>query len=45
MAYTMVGREKSAIEAFEKFLRYDPGHKDASKVKTIVDDFYKRNPK
>jgi hypothetical protein len=45
MAYTMAGREKSAIEAFEKFLKYEPGHKDAPKVKAIIDDFYRRNPK
>ena len=45
MAYTMVGKEKNAIEAFEKFLKYDPGHSDAPKVRAIVDDYYKRNPK
>jgi len=45
MAQTLQGKEKSAVEAFEKFLKLDPGHKDAPKIKAIIDDYRKRNPK
>ena len=45
VAYMLLGREKSAIESYEKFIGVAPGHRDAPKVKQIVDDYYTRNPR
>jgi cytochrome c-type biogenesis protein CcmH/NrfG len=44
MAYKMTGQEKKAIQAWERFVKLDPGHSDAAKVRAIIADFYKRNP-
>jgi hypothetical protein len=45
MAYSLLGSEKSAVEAFERFVQLDPGHKDATKIRAIIADYYKRHPK
>jgi len=45
VAYMKLGREKDAIASYEKFVQYEPGHKDAEKVRGIVTDYYKRNPR
>ncbi|MFC1612121.1 hypothetical protein ACFL6C_14250, partial [Myxococcota bacterium] len=44
MANMLLGREESAVQAFEKFVDLDPQHRDVTKVKVIISDFYKRNP-
>ena len=41
----LLGRERSAIQAYEKFVEASPSHRDASKVKQIIADYYTRNPK
>ena len=43
MAYSLLGAEKSAVEAFERFVQLDPGHKDAPKVKAIIADYYRKH--
>jgi predicted Zn-dependent protease len=45
VAYMLLGRERSAIQAYEKFVEASPGHRDAPKVKQIIADYYSRNPK
>jgi len=45
VAYMLLGREKSAIESYEKFIAVAGTHRDAPKVKQIIDDYYRRNPK
>ncbi len=45
MAYTLLGKEKNAVDAFERFVKLDPGHKDIPKIKGIIAEYYKRNPK
>ena len=45
VAYMLLGREKSAIESYEKFISVAGTHRDAPKVKQIIDEYYRRNPK
>ncbi len=45
VAYMLLGREKSAIESYEKFVGVVPGHRDVPKVREIIADYYRRNPK
>lgn len=45
VAYMLLGKEKNAILAYEKFLQFDPNHKDAAKVREIVTSYYKKNPR
>ncbi len=45
VAYMLLGREKSAIEAYEKFVQVEPAHKDTDKVRQIIQDYYRRNPR
>ncbi|MFC1609360.1 hypothetical protein ACFL6C_00240 [Myxococcota bacterium] len=45
VAYMLLGREKSAIHAYEKFVTISPGHRDAPKVRQIISDYYARNPR
>lgn len=42
VAYMLLGRERSAILAYEKFVDYEPDHKDAAKVREIIADYNKR---
>jgi tetratricopeptide (TPR) repeat protein len=42
VAYMQLGRERSAILAYEKFVDYDPQHKDVAKVREIIADYYRR---
>ena len=44
VAYMLLGREKSAIQAYEKFVEVMPSHRDAPKVKQIIADYHQRNP-
>jgi hypothetical protein len=44
VAYMLLGREKSAIQAYEQFVKTMPAHRDAGKVKQIIADYYSRNP-
>ena len=45
VSYMLLGREKSAIEAYEKFVQYAGSHKDASKVRDIIEGYYARHPR
>jgi hypothetical protein len=36
MAYWTIGKQKSAISAWERFIRLDPTHKDVPKVKALI---------
>ena len=45
MAYNLAGSDKSAVEAFERFVQLDPGHKDAAKARATIADYYKRHPR
>jgi hypothetical protein len=45
MAYSLLGADRSSVEAFERFVQLDPTHKDVPKVKAIIADFYKRHPR
>ncbi|MBI5508887.1 MAG: hypothetical protein HY903_09050 [Deltaproteobacteria bacterium] len=45
VAYMLLGREKSAIEAYEKFIAVSPGHRDAAKVQQIIADYNRRSGK
>jgi tetratricopeptide (TPR) repeat protein len=36
MAYYKLGKTSSAVEAFEKFIKLDPGHKDVPAVKELI---------
>lgn len=42
VAYMQLGRERSAILAYEKFVEYDSQHKDVAKVREIIADYYRR---
>ncbi|HSI04580.1 MAG TPA: hypothetical protein VLC93_08895 [Myxococcota bacterium] len=42
VAYMQLGRERSAILAYEKFVDYEPQHKDVAKVREIIADYYRR---
>ncbi len=42
VAYMQLGRERSAILAYEKFVDYDAQHKDVAKVREIIADYYRR---
>ncbi len=42
VAYTLLGRERSAIAAYEKFVTLEPGHRDAAQVRQLVDAYRKR---
>ena len=42
VAYMQLGRERSAILAYEKFVDHDPQHKDVPKVREIIADYYRR---
>lgn len=42
VAYMLIGRERSAIQAYERFVEYEPGHKDVAKVREIIADYYNR---
>jgi len=44
VSYMLLGREKSAVDAYERFVREAPTHRDAPKVRQIIDDYYRRNP-
>ena len=41
-AYAALGREAKAIEAFEKFVELAPDHKDAEKLRKIIEEYRKR---
>ena len=45
VAYNLLGKEKNAVEVFERFVKLDPGHKEIPKIKSFIADYYKRNPK
>jgi outer membrane biosynthesis protein TonB len=45
MAFKMIGQEKKAIQAWERFVKLDPGHADSAKLRAIIADYYKRNPR
>ncbi len=42
VAYMLVGREKSAIAAYEKFVELEPGHRDAPRVRQILEGYRSR---
>jgi len=37
MAHSVMGKQTSAVKAFEKFVKLAPGHKDAAKVRAIIE--------
>ncbi|OGQ91747.1 MAG: hypothetical protein A2289_11880 [Deltaproteobacteria bacterium RIFOXYA12_FULL_58_15] len=45
VAYMLLGREKSAVQAYEQFVKVSPSHRDTPKVKQIISDYYARNPR
>jgi cytochrome c-type biogenesis protein CcmH/NrfG len=38
-AYATLGREQKAIEAFERFVKLEPDHKDAEKLRGVIEAF------
>ena len=45
MAYKMIGREKNAVQAWEKFVRLEPGHKDSATLRKLIAKYYEENPR
>lgn len=42
VAYYMLGREKSAMQAYSQFIRLEPRHRDVPKVRKIIADYNRR---
>jgi tetratricopeptide (TPR) repeat protein len=42
VGYMLLGRERAAILAYEKFVDLEPQHKDVAKVREIIADYYRR---
>jgi hypothetical protein len=45
VAYMLLGREKSAVKSYERFVATEPSHRDVAKVREIIADYYRRNPR
>jgi hypothetical protein len=43
VAYMMVGRERSAVEAYDRFAALDPAHADADQARRIVEAYRRRS--
>ncbi|MBN1961969.1 MAG: tetratricopeptide repeat protein [Deltaproteobacteria bacterium] len=43
MAYNISGDEKKAVAAFERFVKLDPGHKDAPKARATISEYRKNH--
>jgi len=44
VAYGLVGREPSSIGAFRRLVKIAPRHKDAPKIRAIIEAYQQRNP-
>jgi len=44
VAYTLLGRERSAIAAYERFVALEPTHRDAAQLRQIIDSYKRRQP-
>jgi tetratricopeptide (TPR) repeat protein len=45
IAQTLLGRERAATQAFERFVKLAPNHRDTPRIKQIIADYHRRNPK
>jgi len=45
LALSMLGQEKSSVEAFEKAVALGPEDKDTAKIRAIIAEYYKKHPK
>lgn len=42
VAYMMLAKEQSAIQAYQKFVLYEPEHRDTARVRELIAAYFKR---